>query len=96
MHRMLTTSLPEDFEGQTATWLFMWQVNLAVGGALPGKSPGPDTPFPQTLRMDYVRVYKCVPLIAECGAIYVTCFLVYLTLFLAQAAACKNKYCCKL
>lgn len=41
----------------------MWQVNLAVGGDLPGKSPGPDTPFPQTLQMDYVRVYKCVPLV---------------------------------
>ena len=40
----------------------MRQVNLAVGGDLPGTSPGPDTHFPQTLQMDYVRVYKCIPL----------------------------------
>ncbi|KAK9833432.1 hypothetical protein WJX81_005146 [Elliptochloris bilobata] len=33
-------------------------VNLAVGGELPGKAPGPDTVFPQTLALDYVRVYK--------------------------------------
>lgn len=54
--------------------LLSWQVNLAVGGDLPGMSPGPDTPFPQTLQMDYVRVYECVPSNSPCyGATHVTC-----------------------
>ncbi len=35
------------------------QVNLAIGGRLPGVAPGPNTPFPQTLAIDYVRVYTC-------------------------------------
>jgi len=32
-------------------------LNFAVGGAWPGK-PSPDTPFPQTMDVDYVRVYQ--------------------------------------
>jgi beta-glucanase (GH16 family) len=31
--------------------------NFAVGGAWPGR-PSPDTPFPQTMDVDYVRVYQ--------------------------------------
>ena len=58
-HRTLAVS--QQMECQVATRVSVWQVNLAVGGDLPGVSPGPDTPFPQTLLMDYVRVYKCVP-----------------------------------
>ena len=32
-------------------------LNFAVGGAWPGK-PSPETPFPQTMDVDYVRVYQ--------------------------------------
>jgi beta-glucanase (GH16 family) len=32
-------------------------LNFAVGGAWPGK-PSPDTPFPQSMDVDYVRVYQ--------------------------------------
>ncbi len=32
-------------------------LNFAVGGAWPGR-PSPDTPFPQTMDVDYVRVYQ--------------------------------------
>jgi beta-glucanase (GH16 family) len=32
-------------------------LNFAVGGAWPGK-PSPDTPFPQKMDVDYVRVYQ--------------------------------------
>ena len=34
--------------------------NLAVGGAWPGP-PSPETPFPQSLEVDYVRVYQPTP-----------------------------------
>lgn len=36
---------------------FFLQLNLAVGGNWPG-SPGSNTRFPQTLAIDYVRVYR--------------------------------------
>lgn len=50
---------PEDVPGE---WVFNRGpfyiiLNLAVGGALPG-SPNAETVFPQTLLVDYVRVYK--------------------------------------
>jgi len=50
---------PEDVPGE---WVFNRGpfyiiLNLAVGGALPG-SPNAETQFPQTLLVDYVRVYK--------------------------------------
>jgi len=32
-------------------------LNVAVGGSLPG-SPNAETVFPQTMLVDYVRVYK--------------------------------------
>ena len=32
-------------------------LNVAVGGNLPG-APGPDTTFPQSMEVDYVRVYQ--------------------------------------
>ena len=35
---------------------FFLLVNVAVGGTM-SQAPGPDAPFPQTLLMDYVRVY---------------------------------------
>jgi beta-glucanase (GH16 family) len=35
-------------------------LNFAVGGAWPGR-PSPDTPFPQTMDVDYVRVYQPAP-----------------------------------
>ena len=34
--------------------------NLAVGGAWPGP-PSPETPFPQSMEVDYVRVYQPAP-----------------------------------
>jgi len=50
---------PEDVPGE---WVFNRGpfyiiLNLAVGGALPG-SPNSETVFPQTMLVDYVRVYK--------------------------------------
>lgn len=50
---------PEDVPGE---WVFNRGpfhiiLNLAVGGALPGL-PNAETVFPQTLLVDYVRVYK--------------------------------------
>lgn len=36
---------------------FFILLNLAVGGEWPGP-PGPSTKFPQTMRVDYVRVYQ--------------------------------------
>ncbi|GAA3656355.1 glycoside hydrolase family 16 protein [Flavivirga jejuensis] len=50
---------PDDVPGE---WVFNRGpfyiiLNLAVGGALPG-SPNEETVFPQTLLVDYVRVYK--------------------------------------
>lgn len=49
---------PDDVEG---TWVFDHPfyiiMNMAVGGLLPG-SPNEDTEFPQTLVVDYVRVYQ--------------------------------------
>ena len=50
-------------------------MNLAIGGRLAGVAPGPDTPFPQTLAIDYVRVYTCAqhawpaPLSSVCKAV---------------------------
>ena len=50
---------PDDVPGK---WVFNQGpfyiiLNLAVGGALPG-SPNAETVFPQTMLVDYVRVYK--------------------------------------
>lgn len=50
---------PKDVPGE---WVFNRGpfyiiLNLAIGGALPG-SPNAETVFPQTLLVDYVRVYK--------------------------------------
>ncbi len=50
---------PEDVPGE---WVFNRGpfyiiLNVAVGGALPG-SPNAETVFPQTMLVDYVRVYK--------------------------------------
>lgn len=50
---------PDDVPGE---WVFNQGpfyiiLNLAVGGALPG-SPNAETVFPQTMLVDYVRVYK--------------------------------------
>jgi beta-glucanase (GH16 family) len=50
---------PEDVPGE---WVFNRGpfyiiLNVAVGGALPG-SPNEETIFPQTMLVDYVRVYK--------------------------------------
>lgn len=50
---------PEDVPGE---WVFNRGpfyiiLNVAVGGALPG-SPNEETVFPQTMLVDYVRVYK--------------------------------------
>jgi len=39
---------------------FYFVLNFAVGGAWPGK-PSPDTPFPQNMDVDYVRVYQPQP-----------------------------------
>lgn len=36
---------------------FHMLLNIAVGGNLPG-NPGANTPFPQTMEVDYVRVYQ--------------------------------------
>ena len=47
-------------EGNTAApfdHAFHMILNVAVGGNLPG-APGPDTVFPQTMEVDYVRVYE--------------------------------------
>lgn len=49
---------PNDLTGE---WVFNRPffiiLNLAVGGTFPGYPVG-DTPFPQTMHVDYVRVYK--------------------------------------
>ena len=50
---------PDDVPGE---WVFNRGpfhiiLNLAVGGALPG-SPNEETVFPQTMLVDYIRVYK--------------------------------------
>ncbi|WP_345167211.1 glycoside hydrolase family 16 protein [Algibacter aquimarinus] len=49
---------PDDVEGE---WVFDHPfyiiINMAVGGLLPG-SPDEDTEFPQTMVVDYVRVYQ--------------------------------------
>lgn len=50
---------PEDVPGE---WVFNRGpfyiiLNMAVGGSLPG-SPNEETEFPQTMLVDYVRVYK--------------------------------------
>lgn len=49
---------PEDVNG---TWVFNHPfyiiINMAVGGLLPG-SPDENTEFPQTMVIDYVRVYQ--------------------------------------
>ncbi len=50
---------PEDVPGE---WVFNRGpfyiiLNLAIGGSLPG-SPNAETVFPQTMLVDYVRVYK--------------------------------------
>ena len=50
---------PEDVPGE---WVFNDRpfyiiLNMAVGGSLPG-SPNAETVFPQTMLVDYVRVYK--------------------------------------
>lgn len=50
---------PEDVPGE---WVFNGRpfyiiLNIAVGGALPG-SPNAETVFPQTMLVDYVRVYS--------------------------------------
>jgi len=49
-----TTVLPTTYPFDQ---LFHVILNIAVGGNLPG-SPNGSTPFPQTLEVDYVRVYQ--------------------------------------
>ena len=50
-----------DVEAQGGTWVFdkpfYILINLAVGGNLPG-SPDANTVFPQTMLVDYVRIYE--------------------------------------
>jgi len=52
---------PDDGSGNLAEWVFNKPfyiiINLAVGGNFPG-SPNADEAFPQTMLVDYVRVYK--------------------------------------
>ncbi len=51
----------DDNTGALGEWVFNKPfyiiMNLAVGGAFPG-TPDADTSFPQTMLIDYVRVYK--------------------------------------
>ena len=52
---------PEDLEGK-GPWVFNERpfyiiLNVAVGGNFVG-FPLPSTPFPQTMTVDYVRVYE--------------------------------------
>lgn len=56
---LLCNALLHGLTIQAAVGKVCSQVNLAVGGQLPGVNPGPTTHFPQTLSLDYVRVYKC-------------------------------------
>ena len=61
----ITRLLPEDVDEETdgkGEWIFNDRpfyiiLNLAVGGNLPG-APSADTVFPQTMIVDYVRVYS--------------------------------------
>ncbi len=57
------TATPKDLP-QGATWVykhpFFILLNLAVGGRWPG-SPDETTVFPQTMLVDYVRVYGTIP-----------------------------------
>jgi beta-glucanase (GH16 family) len=56
--------LPKDANGVRASWVFDHPffviLNVAVGGSFVG-GPGPDTSFPQTMTVDYVRVYAAAP-----------------------------------
>jgi beta-glucanase (GH16 family) len=60
LYQRLTPEDLEDVEGQTE-WVFNQPffiiLNVAVGGSYVG-SPSPDTVFPQTMLVDYVRVYS--------------------------------------
>ena len=55
---LYNTITPDDVDGE---WVFnkpfYMLINLAVGGDLPG-SPNSETVFPQTMLVDYVRVYS--------------------------------------
>ena len=57
------TATPDDLPAGT-TWVFGHPffviLNVAVGGSFVG-GPGPDTVFPQTMTVDYVRVYAPAP-----------------------------------
>ncbi len=52
---------PDDGSGALGEWIFNKPfyiiINLAVGGAFPG-APDSETTFPQSMLIDYVRVYK--------------------------------------
>ncbi len=60
---LYATRTPSDLP-QSTKWVydhpFFMILNLAVGGDWPG-SPDNTTAFPQTMLVDYVRVYKKVP-----------------------------------
>lgn len=54
---------PDDLDDEDDVWVFNDNpffiiFNLAVGGSFAGGAPGPETIFPQTLYVDYVRVYS--------------------------------------
>ena len=55
------TVTPDDGTGELGDWVFNKPfyivINLAVGGNFPGNPDG-DTKFPQSMLIDYVRVYK--------------------------------------
>jgi beta-glucanase (GH16 family) len=57
---LFETRTPADVPAGS-TWVydhpFYVIVNVAVGGNFPG-SPDATTSFPQTMKVDYVRVYK--------------------------------------
>jgi beta-glucanase (GH16 family) len=59
--QLFQTRTPADLAGQAGkTWVFdhpfFLILNVAVGGTFPGP-PDDSTPFPQTMLVDYVRVY---------------------------------------
>ena len=49
-----SSTLPQTYPFQEPFHLLL---NVAVGGNLPGE-PTPSTPFPQSMEVDYVRVYQ--------------------------------------
>jgi beta-glucanase (GH16 family) len=59
-NQLYETHTPADVPAGS-TWVydhpFFMLLNVAVGGGWPG-SPDGSTVFPQTMKVDYVRVYK--------------------------------------